>query len=242
MRKVRIPNNLQVALANEDWLNLVIQGFEDDDKKKKDDDSEDKSKKDDDSDDDSDDSDDDDSDDKDDKGEKGNNDALKSALQKERAARKKAERENKALAKFKTDADNKDKSETDQAKDEAKTEKEKNKRLAVKLKDTSIDNVITKLATKLKFRDLDDALKMVDRDDIDVEQDEDEPADIEVDEDTVEAALKALAKKKPHLIVAEGQEEKSGSKFNGKKKTDKEVDEEALRGKYPALQRSSHNG
>lgn len=169
-----------------------------------------------------------------------NNDALKSALQKERGERKKLTRENKALAKFKEEAESRDKSDTDKAKDDATKEKLKTAKLATRLKDTAVDNVILKLGTKLKFRDIDDALKLIDRSTIEVEQDEDDPDEVEVDETTVTTALEALAKAKPHLIVAEGQEEKSGSKFNGGKKSTKEADEEMLKGKYPALNRSSH--
>lgn len=166
------------------------------------------------------------------------NSALKSALQKERNERKKLARENKALAKFKEEAEGKDKNDTDKAKDEAAKEKSKTAKLATRLKDQAVDNAILRLGGKLKFRDMDDALKLVDRSDIDVEQDEDDPDEVEVDDDTVTAALEKLAKAKPHLIAAEGQEDKSGSKFNGGNKPKKEVEDDALRSKYSALNRS----
>lgn len=169
-----------------------------------------------------------------------NNDALKSALQKERAARKKAERENKALAKFREDAESRDKSETDRAKDEASKAASKAQKLAERLRETAVDNAIIKAGGKLKFRDIDDALKLVDRGIIEVEQDDDDPSEVILDEGSVKSALEILAKAKPHLIIAEGQEEKSGSKFGGSRKSQQDMDEEELKHRYPALNRSIH--
>lgn len=170
-----------------------------------------------------------------------NNDGLKSALAKERAERKRLEKEAKELRKYKDDADSKDKSESDKAKDDASKAESKAQKLAVRLKETAVDNAIIRLGGKLKFRDIDDALKLVDRELITVDQDDDDPSEVDLDEGSVKSALEKLAKAKPHLIIAEGQEEKSGSKFNGGKKSTKEADEEALRKAYPALNRSAVN-
>jgi hypothetical protein len=168
-----------------------------------------------------------------------NNDALKSALRKERTERKRLDREAREMKKRLEELDNKEKTETDKAKADASKAESKADKLASALKNTAVDNVVIRVAGKLKFRDLDDALKLVDRESIEVDQDEDEPADVTIDEATVEEALKALAKKKPHLIVAEGQEERSGSKFAGGRGKSKEEDDEAvLRKKYPALNRT----
>lgn len=176
-----------------------------------------------------------------DKGESENNDALKSALQKERRARKVAEKQARELAKYKEENDSKDKSDTDKAKEDTSKAESKAQRLALKLRDSALDNAIIKAAGSLKFRDIDDALKLIDRNDIDVEQDEDDPSEIELDEASVKAALEKLAKAKPHLIVAGGQEDKSGSKFNGgRNKPDQKTDEDVLRSTYPALNRSGH--
>lgn len=231
MRKDLLPLHLR---------NLVIRGFEDDPKKeKKDDDPDKKTGKE--SDDDSEDDDDDDDDD-DDKGkekkEPENNDGLKSALAKERKAAKDANRALKAAQKRLDEIDSKDKSDSDKAKDDASKAESKATKLAVRLKDTAVDNVIIRLGGKQKFRDIDDALKLIDRSAIEVDQDEDDPSEVDIDEDSVKSALEKLAKAKPHLILAEGQEDKSGSKFNGKKKSDKDADEETLRTKYTALNRS----
>jgi len=223
MRKGMLPYYLQ---------NLVIRGFEDENPPKKKEDGEG--------------NDDEEEDDENDEGGESKdkdtgNDALKSALQKERRARKAAERQAKELQKFKEEKENADKSETDKAKDEATKAADRATKLANKLRDTAVDNAIIKQGGKLKFRDIDDALKLIDRSAIEVDQDEDEPDDITVDESSVEAALKALAKAKPHLIIAEGQEDKSGSKFGGGRKPQKDADEDALRDRYPALNRSGHN-
>lgn len=167
-----------------------------------------------------------------------NNDALKSALQKERRERKRLEREARELKKFKEEQEGKEQSDSDKAKEAASKAESRAEKLAAKLIDSALDNAIIKAAGTLKFRDVDDALKLVDRDDIDIDQDEDDPSEIDLDEASVKAALEKLAKAKPHLIVAEGQEERSGSKFNGRRKPgDNKVEDEALRAKYPALNR-----
>lgn len=165
---------------------------------------------------------------------------LKSALKKERDARKKLERENRKLQKTKSDADLKDKTEVEQAQAREKAATEKAAKLAKGLREKALENVVGKLAAKHKFLDVDDALTLVDRSKITIDQDDEDPSDIEIDEASVEAALKALAKKKPHLI---GDEEggsgrtRTGSKFNGGKKTGSELEEEDLRARYPALRR-----
>jgi len=161
--------------------------------------------------------------------------ALKSALQKERRARKTNERELKKLQKLVAGQEDKEKSESDKAKEDASKAESKAQKLAVRLKDSAIDNAVLKIAQRLKFRDTDDALKLVNREEIDVEQDEEDPTEIELDEGSVETALQALAKAKPHLILAEGQEDKSGSKFGGSRKSPDKLQDEKLMAAYPAL-------
>ena len=163
---------------------------------------------------------------------------LKSALEKERSDRKALEKQIKELNKFKETIESKDKTESEKAKDEAAKSAEKVTKLATRLRSTALESAIAKAATKANFRDVDDAISLVKRDTITVEQDEDDPADIEIDEKSVEKAIKLLAEAKPHLLVAEGERTPSGSKMGGKgSKT--EADEEALRKKYSSLRRGS---
>lgn len=213
------------------WLkDVVIRGF--DDPKKKDGKDEESEESDDEEE---------DEEEEDDKGGQGTNkpdtDGLTSALRKERKARRDLEKEVKALRKKTEDAEGKEKSDADKAKDEASKATTKAQKLAEKLKIAAVDNAVTKLAGKLKFRDIDDALALVNREEIDVEQDEDEPDLVEIDMKTVEEALKDLAKRKPHLIVAEGQGSPSGGKFGGGRKSQQDMDEETLAKTYPALAR-----
>ena len=208
---------------------VVIRGFEDDDKDKKESKESEDTEGDDDDDDEG-------SDNKPD-----NNDALKSALQKERADRKRLAREAKAL-KARLDAiEDKEKSDTDKAKDLSSKSAAQVQKLAEKLRTTAVDTAIERVAAQLKFQDPDDAVTLVDRSLIEVDQDDDDPAEIDLSMDSVKAAVEALAKKKPHLLLKEETKDKSGSKFNGPKKTPKETDDEALRKLYPALNRSGLN-
>lgn len=166
--------------------------------------------------------------------EKGENtDALKNALRRERKAAKDATRALKAAQKRLDELDDKEKSESDLAKENASKAESKAQKLAASLKTAAVDNAIIKIGGKLKFRDIDDALKLVSREEMDVEQDEDDPSDIQIDEASIETALKKLARDKPHLIVAEGQGEPSGSKFGGGRKSQKDMDDEALKALYP---------
>jgi len=215
MRKTRLPYKL---------FDVVLRGFEEDENESEEDESEEENESEEDK-------------EKNKEGEDGGNiDGLKNALRRERAAAKKAQKDLKAAQKRIDDMDSKEKSETDKAKEDASKAESKAQKLASKLLTSAVDNAVIKHAQKLKFRDIDDALKLVDRTEIDVEQDEDDPGEIDLNDESVVSALKALAKAKPHLIVAEGQEDKSGSKFGGgRQKSQKEMDDAELKAKYPAL-------
>lgn len=168
-------------------------------------------------------------------GDKEDNSGLKSALQKERQARKNLEKELRGLKSAQEERDNADKSEVERAQAAETKAAEKVAALATKLLDSSLNTAITKAATAAKFRDASDALALINRSELTYEQDEDNPADIDIDEKSIERAVKALAAKKPHLILADGDEQPSGGKFNGGKKDQKQMDEEALKAKYPSL-------
>lgn len=160
---------------------------------------------------------------------------LKSALQKERRAAKQAAKDLKAANKRLEELDQKDKSEIEKAKTAQAKADEKVTKLATRLRTQAVDVAIKDAARALKFKDEDDAVSLVSRKDISVEQDEDDPSDIEIDLKSVKAAVKALADRKKHLIDAEGEGEKSGSKFGGKGGDKQKQTEESLKELYPAL-------
>lgn len=163
---------------------------------------------------------------------------LRQTLRLERRQRQKLERVNKKLLKTQSTAETKDKTKVEEAQEKAAAQEAKVTKLATKLAKQAVDSAIIKHGSKLRFRDIDDALSLVDRELIDVDQDEDEPENVEIDEASVLDALKKLAKKKPHLLLAEGDEEPSGGNLGrGSTKDKDELDDEALRKKYPALRR-----
>lgn len=163
---------------------------------------------------------------------------LRKALRAERKNHRRTTKEKTALEREKSTKDGKDDKESETAIRERDELRGKNQKLADRLRDTAVDGAIVRLATKMKFRDLDDAIALVNRDDFDIDQDEDDPSDIDIDEKSIEAALKQLAEKKPHLLVADGEDEVSGSKFGGKKQKDKDgLTDDILKERYPALSR-----
>jgi hypothetical protein len=224
------------------WLDLVLIGFEDDDEDNESEDDEDEDDEeesdDEEDDDDSDEEDEEDEDEEDEddsksKPKKKNIAGLKSALRKERMGHKKFKRLYEAEKKknktpSKTVKDKKD----DQEEQEDKGPSERERRLAGRFKDKAIDAEILKFAQKHKFIDPEDAVRLVKRVDIEFDQDDDDPTLIEIDEESVEDAVKELARKKKHLIGKLDRKVKSGSKFGGSKGKSKEASEETLRKTY----------
>jgi pyruvate/2-oxoglutarate dehydrogenase complex dihydrolipoamide acyltransferase (E2) component len=180
---------------------------------------------------------------------------VKATLRKERNLRKEAQRKLKEAG-ISTSSDSgggsggdKGSKQDAQAQREAEEERrksaEREKRLATRVATQAVDTVIIRLAPSFGFMDVDDAVRLVNRKDVDVDQDDDDPAIIDVDEDDVKRALRALAKSKPHLLKPkEGKKEdeggggdgkpKTGSKFNSKK--DKNATNlEDLKKRFPAL-------
>lgn len=188
---------------------------------------------------------------------------VKEILKKERTARREAEaRAKKEREKRRQDRRNARKAQRDAGKDKpAKKEgddeltrikseheelSQKNQRLSVRVRRQALDGVILREAQQMGFRDVDDAVRLVDLNLDEVVEGEDD--DIEVDEDSVKEALEALAQRKPHLMQEEEEEDDdegerrknkkppSGSKFGGRQKKRKgELDAEKLRERYPAL-------
>jgi len=125
------------------------------------------------------------------------------ALRAERKLRRQAEKDLKALQKTSSETSDNSNKETEQAKQREAAETQKSERLAARFLDTALEGSIVKAATKLKFRDVDDAVTQINRDDIDWDQDEDDPSKVTIDGESVTAAVKALAKKKPYLLATE---------------------------------------
>lgn len=164
--------------------------------------------------------------------------ALK-ALQAERKARAAAEKELKALRKAKADAELSEKSDLEQAQTKLKDAEGRQQTLAAALLARDLNDAIRRAAENQKFIDPDDAIAGVDRTSLTYEQDSDDPTQVTIDAKTVEAAVKALATRKPHFInrgTSDG--DPSGSQFggggNGGKQT-QEQREKALREKYSGI-------
>lgn len=189
-----------------------------------------------------------------------NDEKLRSVLQKERKARRESDKRVKSVQREleelkakgegggkKEDPEKESKTSTSPA-DERRSEK-----LAQKLLASSTESAIVrvmgspKLVEKLgiRFKDPDDVLKLVDRALIEADQDDDDPTEITIDDDSIVTALRSLARKKPHLLLpkegemsSEGRS-RSGSQFGGSRDgaTDKATRQQELKKKYPALGR-----
>lgn len=176
---------------------------------------------------------------------------LKKALKTERELRKKAEkgaklseREKRKLQKAQDDIKAAEDGEVAAAKKTADEAASKVKNLGAKLRQTALERAILDQARKAKFRDPDDVITQLARNNfagIDIDQDDDDPSDIEIDEKSVEKAVKAVATAKPHWLIAAGDSGPSGGSFNGGKPGGKGGDKNAeyatrfpaLRGKLP---------
>lgn len=161
--------------------------------------------------------------------------AVQKALDAERRVTKRLERENRRLKATKDNKEaekNETLEETQQREAAATARAEK---LAAGLLKRDIDTAIKEAARDLKFIDVEDALNGVDRSKIVFDQDDEDPTDIDIDEDTVKAAVKALATKKPHFLNKGTDDgEATGSQFGGSRKP-KKTSDDALREIYPSL-------
>lgn len=171
-----------------------------------------------------------------DEGEKPDVKGLKSALEKERAANKQKDKELKALRKAKEAKENAEKSDAERAETERAAAVAKAEKLAAGFLKTNINSAIRRAAEKAGFIDPDDAVGSISREDITFEQDEDDPSDVDIDQKSVEKAVKALATKKPHFVKSgTGDGEPSGSQFGGSKQKGKKSSDDQLRERYPSL-------
>lgn len=147
-------------------------------------------------------------------------------LEREALARKKAE-DDAELAK--QDAVTQEKTKREQA--EARAQK-----LAEGFRTSEVNRVVREVARELHFHDPSDALVSSVLSEIEVEQDEDDPSIVEVDEASVQRAVKSLAAKKKHLIKSgTDDDEPSGSPFSSRRKTKKPTKDEEYISTYPSL-------
>jgi hypothetical protein len=176
------------------------------------------------------------------------NKELKGALKKERlaarAAQKEAKKATREANRLKAEAEAKNTDETDKVKtaeEKATKAADKVAKLASGLKSQAIESAVTKAANKAGFRDADDVMALLERAKfagIDVDQDEDDPSDIDIDEKSVQRAVAKIAKDKPHLLLADGDTNSSGSTFRGSGGSkEKKSAEDQYKEKYPALRR-----
>lgn len=161
--------------------------------------------------------------------------SLKKALAEERKARRTAERNARKASKSQNnEEEQKTLEETRQtlAEEQAKTT-----RIADRLRTNEVDQAIRDEARKQGFIDETDALTDEVRKGVEVDQDPDDPADIDVDLDTVKAAVSKLANQKKHLLGKPNEGEPSGGKFSRKKsgQNDGKTQDAVLKETYPSL-------
>lgn len=162
---------------------------------------------------------------------------LKSALQKERNERQKELKELKALRKAQQGREDAEKTDIERLTQAQERATEKIQKLANTLLNQAVESAILKAAQDAKFMDPTDALRPEILSAVTVTQDEDDPADITVDGDSVTAAVKALAKQKPHYLGGTTTSAPSASKFGGAGgRGNTSTTEQKLAALYPALQ------
>jgi hypothetical protein len=172
-------------------------------------------------------------------------DGLRKALKAERELRKKAERgqklterEKRKLQKAQDDIKAAEDGELNAAKKSAEEATTKAQRLGEKLRQSALERAIMDEARKQKFRDPDDVITQLQRSNfsgIEIDQDDEDPSDIDIDEKSVQKAVKAVATSKPHWLIASGETGPSGSSFNGGKPGSKGDRDKELAERYPSL-------
>lgn len=161
---------------------------------------------------------------------------LQNALAKERRANKVKERQLRAATVTKTTKEAEENETLEDAKKREAASNSKVEKLAAGILKRDIDSKIRQAARDLKFIDVEDAVNGVDRSAIVFDQDDEDPSDVDVDEDTVKAVVKALSVKKPHFInrgTSDG--DPTGNPHGGSRRKKKQTDEEELMEHYPSL-------
>lgn len=129
--------------------------------------------------------------------------------------------------------------ETKQVEQQQRVNDERLAKLAAGFRDARVEQVVAKVAAALNAaspEDVYDHLKLRNFPDIDVDQDDDDPTKVTVDEDDVKAAVKKVLKAKPHWVKgAAGDGTPSGSQFRPGGSRKPELDKDALQSRFPAL-------
>lgn len=160
---------------------------------------------------------------------------LQKALAAERRLSRKLDRENRRLKAGQQNKENQETEDLEKTRNDLAETRTRAEKLAAGLLKRDINAAIEKAARKAKFIDVEDAINGVDRTKIVADQDDEDPTDIDIDFDTVEAAVKELASKKPHFLTTGTDDgDATGSSFGGSKKR-KPTSEEALKELYPSL-------
>lgn len=170
---------------------------------------------------------------------------LKESLRKERQLRRKAEREARKSAKKKTQT--KEDKDLEATRSELEATRVKTEKLARGLANTKVDAAILEEARNAGFIDPTDALLDSVRREVDFDQDDEDPSDIEIDMDSVKDAVKDLADRKKHLISSgDGTQSENNNSSTSSTRTGNRVKrkqgagpegktEEELRKLYPNL-------
>lgn len=168
---------------------------------------------------------------------------LKKALAAERLARKAADKQVAAYTKAEKVKSDAELTEVERLKGVAEASTAKATKLAAGFRTTRIEQAVVRAATAAKFIDPSDALTPAVLASIGVEQDEDDPTEVTIDEATVQAAIKKLAKDRPHWIssgvVKPAAAVKSGSSFSGAARATAgtDADKAQMMKDFPALRR-----
>lgn len=159
--------------------------------------------------------------------------ALRESLKKERRLRRQAERDARKAAKKKTD--DQEQKDLEKTKQDLEAERTRAKRLAEGFLNSERDKAILNEARKQGFIDPTDALTDDIRKAVDLDQDDEDPTDIDIDMSSVKDAVKALADRKKHLVGKGTPGEPSGGKFRRRQNQDDKADESVLLQNYPSL-------
>lgn len=160
---------------------------------------------------------------------------LEATIAKERKLRRQAEREARKNKRTPSKtAETKTKAADTELQKQLEAASAQTRRLADGLRKKEVDDAILAAARKAGFIDETDALTDDIRKKVDVDQDPEDPTDIDIDEDSVTDAVKDLAARKKHLVGKATPGSPSGSKFR-KRGNDDKPDKNALVEHYPSL-------